>query len=205
MKPSTALALVAVVLLGSCASAPTLSPAPASARRAIDAIDTVVVIYAENRSFDTFYGLFPGANGIPGLNPSAIGAIAPQRDVDGAVLPVLPPVWGGLTAAGQAQVVTQAQTVGMPNQPFQIDGPNAIDGHGIAVPTTVTTRDLVHRFYNNIMQIDGGRNDRFAAYSDAGALSMGHYDGRHMALWEVARRFTLADAFYMGAFGGSFL
>ena len=74
-------------------------------------VDTIVVIYAENRAFDTFYGPFPGANGISGLNPSAVGSVLPQRDIDGAVLPVLPPVWGGLTAPGQAQVVTQAQTV----------------------------------------------------------------------------------------------
>ena len=51
----------------------------------------------------------------------------------------------------------------------------------------VATRDLVHRFYNNQMQINGGRNDRFAAYSDAGALVMGYYDGTRMALWKIAR------------------
>ena len=203
MKLFTLLAVSLAPLLGSC-GAP--SPAPAEGRRAIDAIDTVVVIYAENRSFDTFYGLYPGANGIPGLNPSAVGTIEPQRDVDGAVLPVLPPIWGGLTAPGQSQVVTQAQTVGLANRPFQIDGAdNGLDGHGIAVPASVTTRDLVHRFYSNLMQIDGGRNDRFATYSDAGALSMGYYDGSRMALWQIARRYTLADNFFMGAFGGSFL
>src|SRR6478609_7404611 len=54
LLPSLALA----ALLLSCAAPP--SPD----RRAIDRVDTVVVIYAENRAFDTFYGLFPGANGI---------------------------------------------------------------------------------------------------------------------------------------------
>src|SRR5665213_416050 len=106
MKLQTLLAAALVTFLGSC-GAP--SPSPAGDRRAVDGIDTLVVIYAENRSFDTFYGLFPGANGIPGLNPSAVGRVSPQRDVDGAVLPVLPPVWGGLTSAGQVPVVTQAQ------------------------------------------------------------------------------------------------
>jgi acid phosphatase len=201
MKLLTLLAVALAPVLGSC-GAPSAS---SEGGRGADAVDTVVVIYAENRSFDTFYGLYPGANGIPGLNPSAVGSIQPQRDVDGAVLPVLPPIWGGLTAPGQTQVVTQAQTVGLANQPFQIDGDNGLDGHGIAVPTSVTTRDLVHRFYNNLMQIDGGRNDRFAAYSDAGALSMGYYDGSRMALWKIARQYTLADNFFMGAFGGSFL
>ena len=194
-----------LALLASC-SVPLSPPPPAGGdRHGIDAVDTLVVIYAENRAFDTFYGLFAGANGIPGRNPSALGTVLPQRDVDGAVLPVLPPVWGGLTAVGRTPVVTQAQTVGLPNRPFRIDGPDALDGRGTGAPIGVTTRDLVHRFYNNIMQINGGRNDLFAAYSDAGALSMGYYDGSDMAMWKVARQYTLADNFFMGAFGGSFL
>ena len=44
-------------------------------RLALDTIDTIVVIYAENRSFDNMYGLFPGANGIPGRNPSSTGTV----------------------------------------------------------------------------------------------------------------------------------
>jgi acid phosphatase len=199
MKRSLLPSLALAVLLLSCAA-----PTPPD-RRAIERIDTVVVIYAENRAFDTFYGLFPGANGIPGLNPSALGTVLPQRDFDGSVLPVLPPTWDGLTAPGQAQVVTQAQTVGMGNRPFPLDGPNGIDGRGVVVPASIATRDMVHRFYNNIMQIAGGRNDRFAAYSNAGGLVMGYYQGADMALWKLARQYTLADNFFMGAFGGSFL
>jgi phospholipase C len=34
---------------------------------------------------------------------------------------------------------------------------------------------------------------------------MGYYDGSNMKLWQWARRYTLADNFFMGAFGGSFL
>jgi len=63
----------------------------------------------------------------------------------------------------------------------------------------------VHRFYNNQMQINGGANNQFAAFSDAGGLSMGYYDGSSMQLWKLAQQYTLADNFYMGAFGGSFL
>jgi len=167
---------------------------------ALHKIDTVVVIYAENRGFDTLYGLFPGANGIPGVNPSARSAYIPQVDVDGALLPVLPPTWGGATAAGQSPVVTQAQSANLPNQPFQIDSQQ-----GLGIAASVVTRDLVHRFYNNQMQIDGGKNDKFPTYSDAGGLSMGYYDGSAMAMWKLAREYTLADNFFMGAFGGSFL
>ena len=174
-------------------------------RLALDGIATLVVIYAENRAFDTLYGLFPGANGVPGRNPSSTGTVYPQRDFDGSVLPVLPPAWGGLTAGGQPVTLTQAQSTGMPNQPFQIDAAEGINGSGVVVGPNIVTRDLVHRFYNNQLQINGGRNDGFAAYSDAGALSMGYYDGSHMQLWRLAQQYTLADNFFMGAFGGSFL
>jgi acid phosphatase len=180
-------------------------PRDGSDRRAIDAIDTVVVIYAENRAFDTLFGLFPGANGIPGVNPSAVGPLVPQVDRDGSPLATLPPAWGGLTARNQPLTVTEAQSAGLPNRPFLLNGPNALAGAGVVVPFDVMTRNLVHRYYNNLMQINGGSNDGFAAWSDAGGLTMGYYDGSSLALWQVARRYTLADNFFMGAFGGSFL
>jgi acid phosphatase len=173
-------------------------------RLALDQIDNVVVIYAENRGFDNLYGLYPGANGIPGINPPTSSA-EPQKDFDGSTLPALPPVWGGVTAGGQTTVVTQAQTVGMPNRMFRIDDPAGFHDTGKVVSQSVITRDLVHRFYNNMMQINGGKNDKFAAYADAGALSMGYFDGSQMKLWKVAQHYTLADNFFQGAFGGSFL
>jgi len=198
--PLGPLGLLATLALASCSTT-----APGAGDKALAAIDTLVVIYAENRGFDTLYGLFPGANGIPGVNPSAVGAAVPQKDFDGAVLPTLPPVWGGVTAGGQAVTMTQAQSAGLANRPFRIDDPRGLNGSGTVIAASVTTRDLVHRYYNNIMQIAGGSNDRFAAYSDAGALSMGYYDGSAMKLWAIARQYTLADNFFMGAFGGSYL
>ena len=184
-----------VVGLSACSGTST-----ASMDKSIRQIDTVVVIYAENRGFDNLYGLFPGADGIPGVNPSSKTVYVPQKDFDGSTLPVLPPTWGGMTAAGQSRVVTQAQSANLSNAPFQLDALN-----GFHLDSTVITRDLVHRFYNNQMQINGGKNDRFAANSDVGGLTMGYYDGSKMAMWELAKQYTLADNFYMGAFGGSFL
>jgi acid phosphatase len=112
----------------------------------------------------------------------------------------LPPVWTGLTAAGVTPAVTEAMTAHLPNQPFGIDDPN-----GFHQSLSVVTRDLWHRFYENQMQIDGGKNDRFVAWGDSGALMMGHYDGSKMKMWNVAKQYTLADNFFMGAFGGSYL
>ena len=50
--------------------------------------------------------------------------------------------------------MTQAQTEHLPNKPFAIDDPK-----GFNTPLSVTTRDLWHLFYQNQMQIDGGKND----------------------------------------------
>ena len=47
--------------------------------------------------------------------------------------------------------------------------------------------------------------DRFAAFSDAGGLTMGYYDGSKTNLWKYASEYTLADHFFHAAFGGSFI
>ncbi len=159
-------------------------------------IQTIVVIFSENRAFDTLYGTFPGANGLANVTPER----ATQVDRDGTPFKELPPIWGGLTQRGATPVVTQVQTAHLPNAPFAIDDPQGFNSDG-----GVVTRDLVHRFYQNQMQIDGGKNDRFVAYADSGALVMGHYDGSTQKMWDVAKRYVLADNFFMGAFGGSFL
>ncbi|OBV37290.1 acid phosphatase [Janthinobacterium psychrotolerans] len=193
--------VTAVIAGASAQAAPADALAALNSGLALNNIQTIVVIYAENRGFDNLYGLFPGANGVPGVNPTSTASYVPQKDIDGSVLPVLPPTWGGMTAAGQSTVVTQAQSANLPNKPFQIDDANS----PISLPQSVVTRDLVHRFYNNQMQINGGANDKFAAYSDAGGLSMGYYDGSKMKLWDIAKQYALADNLFIGAFGGSFL
>ncbi|HZZ02081.1 acid phosphatase [Paraburkholderia sp.] len=164
----------------------------------ITSIKTVVVIYAENRSFDNLYGNFPGANGLQNVT----AASATQVDRNGTALATLPQVWNGLTQTGVTPVVTQAMTANLPNSPFAIDDPK-----GFNTPITATTRDLYHRFYENQMQINDGKNDKFAAWADSGGLVMGHYtlNADKLPLWKIAQQYTLADNFFMGAFGGSFL
>lgn len=164
-------------------------------RLALDRISNVVVIYAENRAFDHLYGKFPGANG---LANALQDNTYKQIDIDGSVLPVLPPVWGGITGPGVVPPIGQADTAKLPNQPFGIDTT-------FKLPLSVRTRDLDHSFFFNQMQIDGGKNDRFAEASDAGGLVMGNYDGSQQLMWQIARQYTLADNYFMGAFGGSFL
>ncbi|WP_287185010.1 acid phosphatase [Paraburkholderia sp.] len=164
----------------------------------IKSVQNVVVIYAENRSFDNLYGQFPGANGLQNVT----AASAQQLDRDGSVFATLPQIWNGLTQTGVTPVVTQAMTANLPNAAFAIDDPN-----GFNTPISATTRDLYHRFYENQMQINGGKNDKFAAFADSGGLVMGHYtlNADKLPLWKIAQQYTLADNFFMGAFGGSFL
>ena len=164
--------------------------APPAQHAGLDRVEHVIVLYAENRSFDNLYGLFPGANGLA----NATAAQYTQVDHAGKPLAHLPPVWKGSTAEADAAFPTD-----LPNRPYQIDAPP------IKLPLSVKTRDLIHAFYRNQEQIDGGRNDRFAEASDAGGLVMGHYDGSKLPMWKWAQEYTLADNFFMGAFGGSYL
>ena len=104
----------------------------------------VIVVFAENRGFDNIYGRFPGANGLANAN-------AIQKDRDGSVLSKLPQTWGGVTPAGITPVVTQAMSDGLANAPY------AIEATYSGVDATTITRDLYHRFFENQMQIDGGK------------------------------------------------
>ncbi len=204
------LALGLIAALSSCAhrELPAQGSASAATTRALRSkIDTIVVIYAENRAFDNLYGNFPGARGlgeVVGSDGRPLPAYVPQIDRDGSVLPALPPTWGGVTAPGIDPVVTETQSAGLPNAPFSIEHAfTAQSNHTLS--TSTVTRDLWHRFFEHQMQIDGGKNDGYAAWSDAGGLAMGHYDYSRSALYSLAKDFVLADNFFQGAFGGSFL
>ena len=158
----------------------------AGARAAdLSKIETIVVIYAENRSFDHLYGLFPGANGLADAKQPA------QRDHDGSELPYLT-VWDG-------HGKPHPKFPRLPNAPFRIDA------EPVNMGADQVLLSPIHAYYHNIEQINGGRNDMFAAMSTVGGYAMGYFDGSRMKLWQWAKEFTLADNFFMGAFGGSFL
>jgi acid phosphatase len=204
-------ASILILGLSSCTSpsGTTSSSSPADVTAALQAdVKTIVVIYAENRSFDNLFGRFPGANGLNTVLDAAgkpTAAYHPQLDRDGAtVLPTLPRTWRGVTARGATPVVTEAASAGLPNQPFAIESAFEATA-GTTLTTSSVTRDLYHRFYENQMQINGGRNDMFAAWADAGGLTMGTFDYSASALYRLAGQYVLADNFYQGAFGGSFL
>ena len=165
-----------------------LGIAPVHAADGLERIEHIVVIYAENRSFDHLFGLFPGADGIANATPEQ----KTQLDYDGVPLPHLPPVY----QHGHADPAFPAR---LPNGPFRIDAPPVARGYDEVLPSPV------HNFYQNFEQINGGRNNRFVATTNVGAWTMGYFDGSRLKLWQWAREFTLADKFFMAAYGGSFL
>ena len=142
-------------LLAACGQQPSQP-----AKSGLDRIDHIIVIYAENRSFDNLYGLFPGANGIANATPAQYT----QVDNDGKPLPHLPPVWKGKDA-------DPAFPKDLPNRPFRIDAPP------INMPLSVPTRDLVHKFYQQQEQIDGGTHRSLRRCFRRRRAGMGYYDG----------------------------
>ena len=169
--------------------APAATQAAKPAEQSLSAIANIVVISLENHSFDNLYGLFPGADGL---------ADAPmentrQTDRQGKAYEHLPRVMD--TQAKPPAPDTRFPEM-LPNRPFEISR---------YAPMQDRIGDPTHRFYQHQEQIHGGRIDRFAAVSNVGGLVMGYYDGHKLPLWDWARRYTLADRFFAGAFGGSFI
>ena len=154
---------------------------------ALAKIKTIVIIYAENRSFDHLYGFFPGANGIA----NATEEQKTQLDHDGKPLPYLV-VFG-------ADGKPDPRFPKMPNAPFRIDAPPVNGRPDMILPNPI------HAFYHNQEQINGGRNNMFAAMSNVGGWVMGYFGDGQLRLMQWAKEYTLADNFFMGAFGGSYL
>lgn len=105
------LTLVSLAALTACNSSDN-GPTDADITAALQSkVKNVVVIYAENRSFDNLFGNFPGANGLSTVVDSSGKVTATyiaQKDRDGStVLATLPQTWNGVTAAGTTPVITQ--------------------------------------------------------------------------------------------------
>lgn len=146
-------------------------------------INHIIVVYMENRSFDNLFRGFDGADTSDHPNiPYGV-----QLDAAGK---------GALALAMGMEGVKAGLPQTLPNAPFLLDR---------FIPQNGMIPDMVHRFYENRLQINGGKNDRFAQLSDGGVLVMGYHDMNRSALWEYAKEFTLCDRFFAAAFGGSFL
>ncbi|HZV02753.1 MAG TPA: alkaline phosphatase family protein [Planctomycetota bacterium] len=192
VKPAALLSLLVAVGVGCQRSASTSGSSAGTAIAGITSqvqqVNHVVVIYLENHSFDNLYGEFPGANGL-----TAPLATHTQTDSNGKTYKYLPqPINTGASPPAPD-----------PRFPWNLkNGPFCIDDY---VTPDQEIPDLVHRFYQEQMQIHSGMMDRFAAVSDAAGLSMGYYHTADLPLAQEAANYILCDNFFHAAFGGSFL
>src|SRR5260370_306443 len=72
------------------------------------------------------------------------------------------------------------------------------------------TRDVVHKFYQEQYQLNNGHQNRYVTGRDAVGLAMGYYNTSALPIYEYLhdpahQHYAIADDFFQGAFGGSFL
>lgn len=159
-----------------------------AAASGVQKINHVIVIYQENWSFDSLYGLFPGANGL-----AYAGQTVNQIDKTGKAYKTLP------------QPINTNLKPPAPDPRFPANLPVKPFDAGLYVAPDQKTGDAVHRFYQEQYQIDHGKMDKFVAWSDSAGLAMSYYDATNGAEGKLAKQYTLADNFFHAAFGGSFL
>jgi phospholipase C len=181
-RKNLAWAILVAVLAGALG----LGAAPAQPKGV--PFDHIIVIYMENHGFDNLLGLFPGADGLAGATDSAL-----QTDREGSVYVTLPPV---LKTWPDPPDPDPRFPNDLPNRPFDI---------GRFAPLDQLVPSPAHLFYRQQYQLNGGRLDRYAVWSDVGALAMGYYDMRASNLWRWGEQYTVADRFFHAAFGGSML
>jgi len=194
--------LLAISLCLICAQAFGEEPQTDSKLRCIKHI---VVIYQENWSFDSLYGLFPGANGLAQSSAKSLN----QTDRFDQPL--------GAQTGQPFSLVSGSLLLTTPPPPInagKIDtrftaGLNTLLPYDVLKNSTLqpndTTGDLVHRYWHEQSQIDGGAMDWFVTWSDNPGLTMSYFDATNMPEGLLAQKYTMADNFFHAAFGGSFL
>jgi len=181
-------------------------------------IQHLVVIYEENHSFDNLYGGWEGVNGLSNAKPANTIQLAQT----GLPFTCLLQLDVNLTSPPLSPICDA--TDHFANAPFTIDDyipatattcppPTVFAANGVPNGTGLPggcTRDIVHRFYQEQFQIDNGKQDRYVLGSDAGGLTMGHYDTKKLPIYAYLHQrhhpdYAITDDFFQGAFGGSFL
>jgi phospholipase C len=214
------------VLIGLMGVGLLAAPAVASADGGdpgLDRIQHFVVVYEENHSFDNLYGGWEGVDGLPDADPAHTLQVKQngrpyqcllQNDVNLTSPPL----------SVECENSEPAFKSHFHNAPFTIDDYIAPEdttcpAPGVFAPNGVPkgsglpggcTRDLVHRFYQEQYQLNGGKQNRYMTGSDAEGLTMGTYDTRKLPIYEYLHgsghpRYAISDRFFQAAFGGSFL
>ncbi len=181
-------------------------------------VQCVIVLYTENRSFDSVYGSFPGANGLAQAKAEQIQ----QTDRMGRLLACLPQPFLSDTTNPDTRFPPAAVKdrfnhaisdlmAAPPNERSLANG--YYDADRFAGLDAVSG-DMVHRFYNEQYQINrvkdpkyggGSPMSKFVIWSDNPGLVMGVYDVQNLGEARIAKEFVLCDKVFHSAFGGSFL
>src|SRR4029453_9311423 len=125
-------------------------------------INHIVGIYQENHSFDNLYGGWEGVNGLASAKPENTIQVNQNGDPldclmqnDATLVKVLPKVCSGVTVTG---VPFDSHFT---NAPFNVDDWVTPETKTCPYPADVPgtepggcTRDLVHRFYQEIYQLN---------------------------------------------------
>jgi len=176
-------------------------------------IDHIIVIFQENWSFDGLYGNFPGADGVVNGSPTSITQI---DRVSGRPLSGLTNKFNNLYTNVTAPYGSIPLPVAVnPSTLYNIL--NQLDTNfpgtlNTLVPYLATdyiaatnyTSDIVHRYWNQIFQINGGSNNCFATWSDNPGLVMSRFDATSLPEGVLASQYTMCDRFFHSGFGGSF-
>jgi phospholipase C len=187
--------LVASLGLSACNSASVPAAAPAQVQTVRNAaivhappgfekIGHIIVIYQENWPMTGLYGQYAGADGV------GPGTTVTQND------------WRGKPLTSVPQPLDYN---GNPDNRFPSSLPVQTYLASQYVPASEKTGDIVHRYYHEMYQIDGGKMDKFVTYSDNGGLVLSQYDVRSLPEGDLAKQYTLASHYFHSAFGGSFL
>lgn len=173
-------------------------------------IQNIIVIYQENWSFDSLYGLFPGANGLRKASDVSLT----QRDrITGQPYNAQTGQSFDLVS-GSLQLATPPQPIDNDVTPAVIDNRFPADLDTLLPYNLVTeanfqpsdkTGDIAHRFWHEQSQINHGRMNWFVTWSDNPGLVMSYFDATDLPEGRLAQRYTMDDNFFHAAFGGSFL
>lgn len=207
-------------------------PSQAARAESLNEFKHIVVIYQENHSFDNLYGMWGEVWGEPvnGLGRADHQHTTQVRQDNVTAYACLKQIDVNLTSpplpAPCADNTGTPFTSDFPNKPFKIDdfiaatdktcppgnvfAPNGVLKDSAGALPGGCTRDLVHRFYSEQYQINQGKQNRYVTGSDAAGLVMGYYDTKELPIYKYlhahgAPHYVIADSFFQGAFGGSFL
>jgi hypothetical protein len=111
-------------------------------------------------------------------------------------------------------IPASAKTCPSPQQAFDLAfNLTSRFSNGIPTPTGLAggcTRDLWHEYYQGQYQLNHGAQNRYVTGSNAAGLTMGVYDTTLLPIYRYLHstrhpHYAIADTFFQGAFGGSFL